>query len=72
MPMFIPADIMEDVVESIERKILRSLGTDIMDLEVLHGCQLKFAGDIKRLWINIGIFVDWLANYNTSWEVNRF
>ena len=36
-------------------------------MEALHGWILKFGEDSKKLCISVEIFVEWLANGNTSW-----
>ena len=65
--IFIPVDIMEDVVESVARTLLGSLGPGGTDPEALQGWILKFREYRKKLCISVEIFVDWLANKNPPW-----
>ena len=68
MSIFIPVDIMEDVVESVSQEILGGSGPGGKDLEALQGWLLKFGEDSKKLRISAEIFVEWLANNNIPWE----
>ena len=67
MPIFLPADITEDVVESVARKIPGSSGPGGMDQEALQGWLLQLGQDRKRLCTSGEIFADWLANMSPSW-----
>ena len=62
MPIFIPVEIMEDLVESIAPKLLGILVPGGTDLEALQGWLLKFGEDRKKLFTSVEIFVDWIVN----------
>ena len=62
MSVFIPVDIMEDVVESAAHKILGSAGPGGMELEALQGWLLKFGDHRKELCISFESLVEWMSN----------
>ena len=70
-PIFIPADITEDAVKLVARKLLGSSGPGGTDSEALHGWLLKLGDDSKRLCTSVEIFVDWLANGSPPWAAYR-
>ena len=51
MPFFIPVYIMEEVVESVARKLPGSSGPGGMDSEALQGWLLKFGDNSKNICI---------------------
>ena len=53
-PIFIPVDIMEDVVKLVAQNLLGSLVTGGTDSEALQGWLLKFGEDSKKLCISVG------------------
>ena len=57
IPIFIPVDITDDVVESVARKCLGSPVPGGTDSEALHGWLLKFGEDSKILRIILEIFI---------------
>ena len=71
MPVFIPVDIMKDVVELVMRNCLGSAGPGDMDLEDLQGWLLNFGDHSKKLRISVEYFVDWISNYNITWATYR-
>ena len=68
MPIFIPVDIMEDVVELVVRKIFGSSVPGGTDSEALQGCLLKVWEDRKKLSLSVEIFVYWIANKSPPWS----
>ena len=71
MPVFIPVDIMKDVVELVMRNCSGSAGPGGMDLEYLQGWLLKFGDHSKKLSISVESFVDCLATQNPPWDAYR-
>ena len=71
MPIFIPVDIMEDLVESVAQKISGSFVPGGTGTEALQGWILKFGEDIKKLHMSVEIFVDWISNNNLTWTAYR-
>ena len=57
---------MEEVVESVVRKLLGSAGHGEMDLEALQGWLLKHGCHRKQLRISVEYFVEFLANQNPT------
>ena len=66
MPIFIPVDIMDDVVKLVTQKLLGSLGPGGTDSEALQGWLIKFGEDIK-ICTSIEIFVNWITNKSPTW-----
>ena len=61
-PVFIPMDMMEDVVKSVAQKLSASAGPSGTYSEALQGCILKFGDNLKRLCISVECFVECMAN----------
>ena len=70
-PIFIPVDIIDDVVKSVARKLSGSLGPGGTDLEALQGWILKSGEGSKRLCTSVENFVNWLSNGSPSWAAYR-
>ena len=68
---FIPMDIAENVVKSVERKLFGSSGPGGMDSKALQGWLLKFGEDSKILCTSVDIFVDWISNQSPPPESYR-
>ena len=62
MPIFIPVDIMDDMVKLVVRKLSGSAGIGGMDSEALQFWLQKFGDTSKTLRIIVEYFADWLAN----------
>ena len=60
--------IIEDVVESVVRKISGILRTGSTYFEALQGC---LGENSKKLCISVETLVDWLANQNPPWSSYR-
>ena len=71
MPMFIPVDITENVVEYVAWELSGSMGSGDTDSESLHGWLLKLGKDRKRLCTSVETFVDWIENKTPSWGAYR-
>ena len=69
MPIFIPMDITEDVVNLVAQKPSDNSGPGGTDSEDLQRWILKFREDIKKLRIHVEMFVEWIANNNPPWQV---
>ena len=66
-PIFIPVNIMEDVVEFAAQKTSGRAGPSENDSEALQGWLLKIGDDIKKLCIGVENFMEWLANQIPPW-----
>ena len=67
MPIFIPVDIVEDVIKSVKQNIWGSLGPRGTDSEALQGWILKYGEDSKIIRGSVGTFFDWISNKILSW-----
>ena len=67
IPIFIPLEITEDVVQSVTQKLSGCSGPGVMDSEALQGRLLKFGEDIKTLRSSDETFVYWISNNRPPW-----
>ena len=68
MPIFIPVDIMDDMVKLVVRKLSGSAGIGGMDSEALQFWLQKFGDTSKTLRIIVEYFAEWLANQSPPWD----
>ena len=69
MPVFIPVDITEDVVELVARRLSGSLGHGGTESEALQVWLLKSGEDSKKLCTSVVVF--YLANNIPPWATYR-
>ena len=70
-PIFIPAEITQDVVKQVTRKLLGSLGPGGTDSEALQRWLKIFKEDSKNIRTSVEILVNWLDNQSPTWAAYR-